>query len=106
MQPAMSHLTLGVVIGLGCATLASLVMIPLKFPSPQEKRRAILGAFLNRFMLGFVVTNLPLPLHGAVSGALLGFGISAPDAVITKAYGPILVMGTLMGALGGWLAWR
>jgi hypothetical protein len=99
----MSRPALGVLLGLGCAVLACLVMVPLKFPTPEEKRRAILGAFLNRFVLGFVVANVVLPLPGAVAGAMLGFGVSAPDAVITKAYAPILGMGTVMGALCGWI---
>jgi hypothetical protein len=100
----MSRLPLGVLLGLGCATLACLVMIPLKFPTPNEKKRAILGAFLNRFVLGFVVGNVVLPLPGAAAGAILGLAVSAPDAVITKAYAPILGMGTAMGALCGWIA--
>jgi hypothetical protein len=28
--------------------------------------------------------------------------VSLPDAIITKAYAPILVMGTVFGALIGW----
>ena len=101
----MSRITLGVLIGLGCAILASAVMIPMKFPTAEEKRRAILGAFLNRFVLGFVVANVALPLPSAVAGGVLGLAVSAPDAVITKAYAPILVLGTAMGAVGGWIAW-
>ena len=101
----MSRMTLGVLLGLGCAMLACLVMIPLKFPTPEEKRRAILGAFLNRFVLGFAVANIALPLPGVVAGAVVGFAVSAPDAVITKAYAPILGMGTVMGAAAGWVAW-
>jgi hypothetical protein len=100
---AMSRIVLGVQLGLGCAALACLVMIPMKFPSRDDKRRAILGAFLNRFVLGFVVANVVLPLPGAVAGAVLGLAVSAPDAVITKAYGPIIGMGTAMGALCGWI---
>lgn len=100
----MSRIALGMLFGLTCAALASLVMIPMKFPTPEEKRRAIVGAALNRFVLGFVVANVTLPLPGAVAGAILGLGVSAADAVITKAYAPILGMGTAMGALGGWIA--
>jgi hypothetical protein len=79
-------------------------MIPLKFPTAGEKKRAVLGAFLNRFVLGFVVANVVLPLPGAAAGAVLGLAVSAPDAVITRAYAPILGMGTVMGAVCGWIA--
>lgn len=99
----MSRLALGVLLGLGCAVLASLVMIPMKFPTRGEKKRAIIGAFLNRFVLGFVVANIVLPLPGVAAGAVLGLAVSAADAVITKAYAPILAMGTAMGALCGWI---
>ena len=100
----MSRILLGVLLGLGCAVLASLLMIPLKFPTADEKRRALLAAFLNRFALGFVVANVTLPLPSPVAGAIVGFGVSASDAVVTKAYGPILGMGAVMGALCGWVA--
>lgn len=100
----MSRINLGLLLGLGCAVLASAVMVPMKFPTPAEKRRAILGAFLNRFVLGFVVANVALPLPGAVAGAVLAFAVSAPEAVITTAYAPILGMGTAMGALCGWIS--
>jgi hypothetical protein len=100
----LSRITLGVLLGLGCGVLACLAMVPLKFPTPDEKRRAILAAFLNRFVLGFVVANVALPLPAAVAGAVLGLAVSASDAVITKAYAPILGMGTAMGALAGWIA--
>jgi hypothetical protein len=99
-----SRITLGLLLGLGCAVLASAAMIPLKFPTPEDKRRAILGAFLNRFVLGFVVANVALPLPGAVAGAILALAVSAPDAVITKAYAPILGMGGAMGAVCGWIS--
>lgn len=101
----MSRIALGVLLGLGCATLACFTMIPIKFATPGEKRRAILAAFLNRFVLGFVVANVALPFPGPIAGAVLGLAVSASDAVIAKAYAPILGMGTAMGAFGGWIAW-
>ena len=84
--------------------VAALVMLPLKFPTPDDKRRALVAAFLNRFGLGFVVANLTLPLPTLLSGALLGLGISSSSAVISRAYAPILIMGTAIGALCAWVA--
>ena len=99
----MSRITLGILLGLGCATLACLAMSPLKVPTPDDKQRAIVAAFLNRFVLGFVAANVVLPIPAPAAGAVLGLAVSASDAVITKAYAPILGMGTVMGALCGWI---
>jgi hypothetical protein len=43
---------------------------------------------------------MPLP----VSGALVGLLVSLPDAIVTKAYVPILAIGVAGGALIGWIA--
>ena len=101
----MSRLVLGILLGIGCGVLSCLAMVPLKFPTPEEKQRALIGAFLNRLVLGFVVANITLPLPSPLSGALLGIFVSAPDAVITKSYGPILGLGAVLGAVCGWVAW-
>ena len=69
-------------------------MIPLKLP---DKRAAMTGAFVNRFGVGFVIgaTNLPLPTW--LSGLLIGLLLSLPDAIITKAWMPILTIGAIGG---------
>jgi hypothetical protein len=100
----MPRLTLAVLLGIGCALLACAIMIPLRFPSAADKRRAIAAAFVNRFELGFVATMIGLPLPAPVSGALVGLVVSAPSAIVTRTYAPILVMGVLMGALSAWIA--
>lgn len=100
----MSRISLGILLGLGAAIVATLVMLPLAFPTPADKKRAIAAAFLNRFELGFIVANVSLPPPSPVAGAVLGLGISASSAVISRTYAPILVMGTAMGALCGWIA--
>jgi hypothetical protein len=41
-----------------------------------------------------------------VTGIVVALLISLPNAVITKAYVPILVVGAIRGALIGWLASR
>jgi hypothetical protein len=39
-------------------------------------------------------------------GLMVGVLLSLPDAVITRAYGPILVLGAIGGAVIGWLIGR
>jgi hypothetical protein len=73
-------------------------MIPLRFP---DKRAALAGAFFNRFAIGFVIGAAHLPLPGWASGLVLGLLLSLPDAIITKAYIPILVLGAIGGAVIG-----
>jgi hypothetical protein len=41
-----------------------------------------------------------------LTGLAVGVLLSAADAVITKAYAPILLLGSLGGALIGWLVGR
>lgn len=47
-----------------------------------------------------------LGLPGWAIGLAAGLFLSAADAVITKAYAPILVIGALGGAVIGWLVGR
>jgi hypothetical protein len=51
----MSRIYLGVICGLIFGGLDSAMMIPLSFP---DKRAALLGAFIARFGLGFVICNV------------------------------------------------
>src|SRR3712207_2916612 len=106
----MSRLALGLLAGLLYGALSAASMIPLEFP---DKRAALLGAFLNRLAIGVMIgaaigapqldaLRLPPWAIGLATGLLL----SAADAVITKAYAPILVMGALGGAVIGWLVGR
>jgi hypothetical protein len=103
----MPRLSLGLVCGLVFGALAAAAMIPLQFP---DKRAALTGAFINRLAVGVLI--------GAVVGApqvvalgrppwlvglAVGLLVSAPDAVITKAYAPILIIGSIGGAVIGWI---
>jgi hypothetical protein len=81
--------------------VAVLLMLPMKFP---DKATALTGAFFSRFAIGFLTANVMLPFHPAAAGALVGLLVSIPDAVVTKAYAPILVTGLAIGALSGWTA--
>jgi hypothetical protein len=94
----MDKILLGALFGVAAGGLAVAMMLPMKFP---DRRAALLGAFCNRFLIGFVVGISTLPLPPLAAGALIGFLVSLPDAIITKAYAPILILGTVFGGLIG-----
>jgi hypothetical protein len=73
-------------------------MIPLSF---SDKSAALVGAFLNRFAIGFVIGASPLPVPSWAQGLIFGVLLSLPDAVITKAYAPILILGAVGGTIIG-----
>ena len=83
----MPKLILGILCGLVFGGLAVATMIPLSF---DDKRAAMLGAFFNRFAIGLVIGAAALPLPGWLTGLLFGLLLSLPDAIITKAYAPII----------------
>jgi len=106
----MSRLTFGLLAGLIYGALSAASMLPLTFP---DKRAALLGAFLNRLTIGVVIgatVGAPqvdaLRLPPWIIGAVVGLLLSAADAVITKAYAPILILGVIGGGVIGWLTGR
>jgi len=99
----MPRIWLGVVCGLVFGAVDVAMMIPLNFP---DKRAAMLGAFIARFALGFVICNIRLPWQGWLCGLVLGILLSLPDAIITKAMAPILASGAVGGTVVGWIAGR
>jgi len=99
----MTRVTLGVLLGLGIGLVDALLMLPLSFP---DKRAALLGAFCARFALGFFSATVRLPMSPIAIGILVGLLTSLPDAIITKAYAPIIVTGLVFGAIAGWIVGR
>jgi hypothetical protein len=95
--------TFGVILGLAIGIIDVLLMLPLAFP---DKRAALLGAFSSRFALGFFATVVKLPTSPIASGVLVGVLTSIPDAIVTKAYAPILITGVVFGAIAGWVVGR
>jgi hypothetical protein len=91
---------LGIICGIAYGALSAASMIPLSF---SDKRAALLGAFLNRFSIGFVIGAARLPLPGWATGLIFGIVLSLADAIITKAYAPILGFGALGGLIIGWI---
>ena len=96
----MSSLLLGTLAGVLFGSISVLLMLPLTF---DDKRAAMVGAFVNRFSIGFVIGAVPhlFSLPAWVSGMLLGLLLSLADAIITKSYLPLLVLGALGGLLIG-----
>lgn len=99
----MSRIPLGVLCGLIFGSVDVALMIPMSFP---DKRAALLGAFIARFAIGFVICNIRLPWPGWLVGLLIGILMSLPDAIITKAMAPILASGAVGGTIIGWVAGR
>ncbi len=97
----MDQITLGLLSGLALGTFDVLVMIPMKEKDKRKKKEAMIGAFLERFMLGFLIPNVDIGIHYALSGIFLGIGLSLPTAIITRVYVPIVGIGILGGVIVG-----
>jgi hypothetical protein len=97
----MNPVLFGVIAGVAFGAVDVALMLPMSLP---DKRTALLGAFLSRFAIGFLIPLCKLPLPMAATGALVALLVSLPDAVITKSYVPILIVGIIGGTLIGWLA--
>ena len=103
----MTRLTLGILCGIVFGAVSAASMLPMQFP---DKRGALIGAFLNRFAIGLAIgAAIGSPQVEALHrppwliGLFLGVILSAADAVITKAWAPIMGLGALGGALIGWM---
>jgi hypothetical protein len=95
MSPLFSGLLSGIVFGLAAVAM----MLPMSFP---DKTTALLAAFLARFGLGLVIALVQLPSWpGWLIGLFFGLLLSLPDALITKAYAPILIFGAIGGTIIG-----
>ena len=99
----MSRLWLGTICGLVYGALSAASMLPLSFP---DKSAALAGASLNRFAIGFVIGAARLPMPGWVQGLIFGVLLSLPDAIITKAYAPIIILGAVGGVIIGFIVGR
>jgi hypothetical protein len=94
----LNHIVLGVLLGLAAGIVVVALMAPMSFP---DKRAALAAAFVSRFSIGFLTANVALPLQPIALGAALGLVLSIPDALVTKAYAPILIIGIVLGGLCG-----
>jgi hypothetical protein len=96
----MSRIILGAVCGIIFGLVAVGIMLPMSFP---DKTAALAGAFLNRFAIGFVIGAARLPVPDWANGLIFGLLLSLPDAIITKAYAPILIIGAIGGLIIGFV---
>lgn len=94
----MNNLLFGILAGLAFGVLDVLLMIPLTM---EGKATAMAGAFFSRFAIGFLIPLVKIPAPGWIIGIIVGLLISLPDAIITKAYGPVLGIGVVGGTLIG-----
>jgi hypothetical protein len=97
----MTSVAYGLLAGIAFGTASVGMMLPLEFP---DKRAALLGAFLNRFAIGLLIPLVHLGVAGWMLGLGLGILLSLPDAIITKAFAPIVGVGAVGGTIIGWLA--
>jgi uncharacterized membrane protein YagU involved in acid resistance len=99
----MSRFAVGIISGLIFGLVDIGIMLPMSFPN---KRAAITAAFIARFGIGFAIGAARLPWPGWAVGLAFGLLLSVPDAIITKAYGPILGMGVVGGIIIGVIVGR
>ena len=79
-------------------------IIPMFIMDLPDKISAILGAFINRFAIGFIIPLIDVGMAGWQKGILIGLLLSLPDAIITRVYVPILSLGLLGGLVIGIVA--
>ena len=97
----MDALILGVICGLAFGLFAAVIMLPMRFDTKREKMEAVSGAFVERFMIGFLIPNVALGISPVLTGLILGLLLSLPSAIITRAYVPIIVLGVIGGLVIG-----
>jgi len=94
----MKKINRGIAYGLIYAVLDVLPMFAMNIPDVMI---ASAGAFINRFAIGFLIPITTFPSKGWQRGLMLGVLLSLPDAIITKAYVPILSLGFIGGLVIG-----
>jgi hypothetical protein len=99
----MDGITLGVICGLVFGIIDVLVMLPIKVADRRKRIESLIAAFIERFMLGFIIPNISIGLHPVAAGALLGLGFSLPTAIIVRAYAPIIGIGIVGGIIIGFI---
>ena len=97
----MKRLTFGLISGLLFGAIDVALMLRLKF---EDRATAFAAAFASRFAIGVLAATTQMPLPAWARGLTVGLLISIPDAIITKAYAPILATGAIGGTLIGWAA--
>jgi len=99
----MSKILLGTICGLVFGIIDVLVMIPLKYDNNRKRNEAMGAAFIERFMIGFLIPLVDLGIPQSVTGLILGFSLSLPSAIITRVYIPIIGIGAVGGLIIGFI---
>ena len=94
----MNSILLGIILGCVFGIVAIAPMTRMTF---SDKRAAIIGAFINRFAIGFLIPNTLPGIDPIIRGLIIGVLLSLPDAIITKAYAPIMGLGVIGGLVIG-----
>jgi hypothetical protein len=97
----MNKILLGIICGLAFGILDVLIMIPLKYENKRKRNEAMSAAFIERFMIGFLIPNVELDIHPVLTGLFVGGGLSIPSAIITRVYIPIIGIGIIGGVIIG-----
>ena len=91
-----------IIKGLIAGTIFGIVsLIPMFFLKIDNKEKAMIASFLNRFAIGFIIFNLDIEISGWLKGGLTGLVLSLPAAIISGKYLPIIVLGVLGGLICG-----
>jgi hypothetical protein len=94
----MNRVGLGVILGAAAGLTDLTLMAVTRFPGGRDVR---MGAFSDRFLIGFFVATTSLPLSPVLAGILIGGMVSIPPALIVKEYAKIMISGIVLGALAG-----
>lgn len=96
----MPHHESGALLGLAFGVVTLALMWPMTFP---DRKAALAAAFIERCAIGIVIGCVQVALPGWLVGASFGFLLSLPSAIITRAYVPIVAIGTAGGLVIGGL---
>jgi hypothetical protein len=102
-EKTMNRILLGIVLGLLFGVIDVLLMIPLSFPTTDDKRVAMTGAFFNRFAIGVLIGASIFPFVPWLQGIIVSLLVSLPSAIIARNYIPILSISVIGGAILGYL---
>jgi hypothetical protein len=101
----MSKLLLGAICGIVFGVIDVAMMLPMSFEG-KDKNTALIGAFVNCFVTGFVIGAARLALPDWATGLIFGLLVALPAAIITKSYVPILIVSAIGGTIIGFVVGR
>ena len=97
----MDSINLGLICGSAFGVISAGIMVPMKLGDKRQKTESLIAAFLERFMLGFLIPVVCIGLNPIITGAILGLGLSVPTALTTRAWAPVIGIGVVGGVIIG-----